>query len=272
MRFSRASRHKIEDVIVRQASNLTLFEEVALAVPVERRAGTLLLLGGSDRRSLALRDAQSASRLDRLPSHWSHCAVIASWPGEAADAVGLEASFDPENPLEQVPERNAVTPFRLERYFDAVRYPNLCVASFTFDDEGTSPLPVPEGHIAHRAALREALREPNQDRLRFPIWDQFGVWSKYFYSPEAGNPLYQGHSVPSVTYCAYVFAAAGIDLAAAANCPHAAPEHIWASLLRWTHGMRASVQLWRSVLQPDLSHEMALSSGFDTVIPDLASP
>src|SRR5687767_11784622 len=82
-----------------------------------KRTGSLLLVGGSSPHDLAVRHAQSVLRWDRLPSYWSHAAIILDWPESASpqQVLGVEVALNPEVAGEQVPERNGATLFRLSR-------------------------------------------------------------------------------------------------------------------------------------------------------------
>ena len=267
MRLYHARGNVTEADTDRSSTHKAFFQSVADAVPAASRCGTLLLLGGADRASVRLRAAQAVVRFDQCPSYFSHVAVLASWDDRLEDALGLEATWEPEDPALFASERNGVTPFRLKRYLDAKRWPNVAVASFAFDDDAGAPVP---GVAPRREAIRDALREPNRDRLRYPIWDQHRVWAPYRFGPAPANPLLQGHAMPAATFATYVFNHAGVDLVPVADAPNACPEHVWASLLHAPPVRGVTVRVWKRLLQPDLLYPRALPMSFEDDIPALA--
>lgn len=191
-------------------------------------AFALLLVGGSDRRSLAIRQSQAVLRFDRRPSKWSHAALLTRWPKDLDEPAGFEVSFEPSDPLEQVPERNGVTSFALSKYRDEKRYPNLCLATWTPN------LPTAVDREAAVKRMLEACAHPNADVVRYPLWDSLARWSGYTYSPETlRNPLLDGVPLPSAALCEYVFASANIDLTPSATRNDIAPEHLWTTAARF---------------------------------------
>jgi hypothetical protein len=268
MRLYHAKRTAIASSADRSVTHRAFLQSIADAVPPTSRCGLLLLLGGADRASVRLRAAQSVVRFDQRPSYFSHVALIASWGDRLDDALGLEATWNPEDPARFAPERNGITAFRLKRYLDARCWPNLAVASLRFDDD--APDNATPGVTPRREALREALRNPNNDRLRYPIWDQLRAWAPYRFGPALTNPLLQGQAMPAATFATYVYGHAGIDLVPVADTPNACPEHIWASLLHAPPAEGVEVQVWRRILQRDLLYPDALPMTFDEEIPALA--
>jgi hypothetical protein len=202
------------------------------AIPVE--APVLLLVGGRDWRSLAIRSAQAFMRMDQQPSFWSHAAVILERNlGKPEASLGTEASFVPEDPDLHVPERNGVTPFHLKRYCDLDAYPELAVIAFR--------QPTRKGQVewSPEAGVSAAL-SPNRERVRFPLWDHLGAWGRFLHDPMgAPNPLSQNIPLPSASYCAYVFEAAGLHLTPNATAPQTCPELFWATALFWAEGLSA---------------------------------
>ncbi|HSN99868.1 MAG TPA: hypothetical protein VLS89_16340, partial [Candidatus Nanopelagicales bacterium] len=182
IRFSSSPRFEVTRIVDdRSPTNAAFAARVADETTAAERRGALLLVGATDPRALAVRRAQCHLRLDRRPSYWSHAALLVSWEQAGPEsAIGVEVSLDPEDMARQVPERNGVTAFRLARYLDAARYPNLCVATVDFPK---SP------DIKDR--ICEAALRPNVERARYPFWDQLAAWARHAYAPSTTpNPLF----------------------------------------------------------------------------------
>jgi|CXWL01.1.fsa_nt_gi hypothetical protein len=243
MRYSSTTRLAITKI---KGSNRELLQRVARDTEVSTRTGGIVLVGGIDSRSLAIRQAQACMRLDQLPSAWSHAALVLDWSGSLDTAIGAEVSLDPEEPAAQVPERNGVTLVHLTRFLDAARYPNLAVITVTH--------PNVDKDAALRDRLRAAALDPNRERLRYPFMDWLGEWAKYSYTPtRTPNPLTQGVPVPGASFCEYVYEAAGLDVTPGATAPNACPELIWATALYWHNrlGVEAiRVNVWSTVRHP----------------------
>jgi hypothetical protein len=243
MRISTSKPFAFETPSATKNSNKPFFDTVSAALKGQPPQAMVLLVGGSDWRSLGLRHAQATLRFDRRPSAWSHAALILDWDGDnVARSSGVEASLDPEQPQLHVPERDGVTAFSLRRYFDALHYPNVCLAAFT-------PPAGPEGESG-LARISEAARNPQRDGIRFPVWDAFGAWHHYLYQPyKCRNPLLDGLGVPSALLCEAALEAAGVPAAPGATEIQIAPEHLWATFKHWHDQLGESIQLrgWRLV-------------------------
>lgn len=257
MRFSTLERlDPDKSAEATQGTNAALFEAVEADTQPTERNLSLLLVGGHDHRSAVLRESQALVRFDQRPSYWSHVAVIARWDASWREAVGLEVSLDPEDFQAQVPERNGVTLFGLRRYEDAARYPNVCVATFT------PRAGVVQGFATEQKALEVALRQPNYDRDRYPLWKLLGAWHAHVHQPERSQPLVDGVPMPSAAFAQSVFAAGGVDLFAAATSPNACPEHIWATLLYWSSQLDVQVKLWQSIRARQVTRPDPLDGDF----------
>jgi len=224
MRYSDAKRFEITKVR-KEATAEELFSTIAKAIPAEDRRGGILLVGGEGPRDLAVRHAQADLRLDKLPSYWSHAALILDWKdGAKLDAVvGVEVSLDPIEPDKQVPERNGVTFLRLARYANRARYPNLAFGAICNPKDKEL-----------KNKIQQAAMDPNRDRLRYRFWEWLGVWASYTYAPAAtANPITTGVPLPGAALCEYAYEAAGLDLTPGATAPNACPELLWTTLLYW---------------------------------------
>lgn len=234
MRFSPAKRLDYLDCKT-AATNEQFFARVAEEVPTAERRCGLLLLGGSDFRSLAVRRAQSGIRFDQRVSYWSHAALMLEWTGDAAKARGLEVSYRPESGSEQVPERNGVTWFTLSKYLDTAEWPNVAFVSL---GQASSASSASKGKGRAVSKLRDAIEaraiEPNLDRQRYSFLDWLGVWARYATSAErVPNPLFEGVPEPSAAFCEYAFEGAGLDLTPGATGPNGCPELLWSTSLYW---------------------------------------
>jgi hypothetical protein len=199
------------------ASNQQFFKAVTQQIGEGELAGAILLVGGIDERSLAVRRAQAVLRYDRLVSYWSHAALLIS------STRGLEVALTPESEFLQRPGRNGVTVFAVDRYFDGTRYPNLGVFCFEFPADSQT-----------RRTIVEAALDPNRERMRYPFWDQLASWARYAYSPDlTPNPLAEGVALPGAAFCEYAYGAANVDLTPGATGNHACPELLWATMKRW---------------------------------------
>jgi hypothetical protein len=224
MRYSRAKRFQVTQ-LKKDATAEELFSTIAKATSAEDRRGGVLLVGGVSPRDLSVRQAQADLRLDRLPSYWSHAALVLDWrDGAKPDAVlGAEVTLDPAEPERQVPERNGVTLFRLARYAKGDRYPNLAFGTICNPKDKEL-----------KNKIQQAALDPNRDRLRYRLWDWLGAWASYTYAPAAtANPIATNVPLPGAAFCEYAYEAAGLDLTPGATAPNACPELLWTTLLYW---------------------------------------
>ncbi|HKU36787.1 MAG TPA: hypothetical protein VJR89_01535 [Polyangiales bacterium] len=207
-------------------------------IKADSLAGSLLLVGGRDYRSLNVRNAQTGLRYDRRSSYWSHAAVLTKWNAEnPARSTGLEVALDPSDPIAQVPERNGVTAFQLRKYLDERLYPNLALIHIALKDmpgEENGKRIVAHSAGARREAAVTAARNPCSQRETFRLWESLGTWLRYASAPELGpNPLQDNVPHPGASFCEYVYASAEVDLVPGASTSHTCPELIWASVRHW---------------------------------------
>jgi hypothetical protein len=234
MRYSSNKTAKFKQPIGPKRSNEAFFRAAWPELTADAPACALLLVGGNDFRGVALRQAQAVLRFDRRPSYFSHAAILleldAKDPGRSR---GVEVSLEPEEPDQHVPERNGVTPFRLARYFDAARYPNLGLCGLALGAEAG-------------AALRSTALRPLRDLTRYPLWERLGSWARYVYARErAPNPLLEGQGIPSALWCEAVLEAADVPLTLSATDNNVCPELLWATLKHF---------------QPELAHCVRIRS------------
>jgi hypothetical protein len=228
------------------------------------RRGGVLFIGSCEPAAMATRIAQAVQRHDRSPGRWSHVALVLDWPAGARpdEVTGLECSLDPFDAKLAVPERNGVTPFRLSRYRDSRRYPNLAF--------GTLCSPKPAGEkgkrdkkgkdgagesefTARKDQLRKLALRPADDRSRYPLWEWLGVWQAFTHGV-GENPLSRNIGHPGASFCESVYRSLGIDLTPGALSPSASPEVLWSTLLYWHDQLapdRGEVRVWTSLVDPD---------------------
>jgi hypothetical protein len=216
--------------------------EIGKTTSPEERAGSILLVGGSDFRSIAIRRAQAALRFDMRASYWSHAAILTEWPSDdPAQIKGIEATLDPASGERHEPGRNGVTAFTLARYLDEAAYPNLCVA-VPVSASGTS--------TDWRAELLRAVANPNAGRPQYAFYAWLAEWLRYTMLPTTTpNPILGQVPLPGAALVDFAFASARINLLASATTPNAAPEHLWSTLTHWTDALasRVSLKIYRRV-------------------------
>ncbi|MEY4581832.1 MAG: hypothetical protein RL701_6535 [Pseudomonadota bacterium] len=236
-----------------QLSNREFFAEIAKTCPAEQGAGAVLLIGANDERSQYIRRAQAPLRYDRRSSYFSHAALIARWvPEDPGRSVGVEVTLDPQDSALQVPERNGATPFRLDRYFDAKRYPNVALVALQLQaapDLDQSGNKTERSSAERKRALVKAACTPNLQRDVYPLWDGLATWSKYTYSVERSpNPLLESVPLPAAAFCEYAYATIGIDITPGAATNHTCPELLWATFVRWQESLEAQVASYETHL------------------------
>lgn len=283
MRYSPFKATENQNAEASSASNRAFFEAVAHEAGFAALHGAVLLVGARDPRALALRRAQAALRFDQRPSYWSHAALIVRWDEDPARTKGVEVTLDPRRAHEQVPERNGVTTFSLQRYLDERRYPNVGLLVIGFEDAKPEPdaeLTDPERTVLtsaertlptpaeRRAAAISAALSPLRGRDRYPLWDLLGAWARYSYLPfTTPNPLLEGMPMPSAALCEYAYEAAGLDLTPGAAGHNNCPEMLYATAKHWAAGlspMQAEVRRFtlvrhrHAIAQRELPPELGL--------------
>jgi hypothetical protein len=237
VRYSRDAKKKPKSPVSNRKTNQEFFAKVWQSADLPAVDVALLLVGGNDQRSLALRRAQSALRFDRRPSLWSHAAVVFDLNAkDPARSRGVEVSLDPVDPMLQVPERNGVTEFALGRYFDTDRYPNVAFVTAAFVADG-------QAVAGSRKKIIQKLREPSSDPLRYPLWNALGEWARYSYVHELlRNPLLEGVIMPSAALCEFAFEAMSVDLTPGASANNTCPELIWSTVTHWQSSLEDVVK------------------------------
>ena len=184
----------------------------------------LILLGGRDALAVRLRVAQSHLRSDMTPSHWSH-ALLRTTDGDCHHVpVGTElgTAFPPAT--------NGVQPVDMTAFADPVRYPNVAVVRVPYPAaRGKAPADEP-------TTVESAVKSFTRHRGQLDAVELLWLWQGFVWGVgKSGNPLLQGHGIPSAVFVEQVLMAVGLDitpgLASSASCP----EAIWQSV-RWWYG------------------------------------
>jgi hypothetical protein len=175
----------------------------------------VVLLGGTSIVDFRMRVAQSELRQDLLPSFWSTCGLLID--GEVLMTARVDAI---SNSSARV-ERNGLEAVKLDadsRYGDSNFYPNIAVLQFTDD----------------HAAIRNHVARIGQERNIVDLLAQIVAWLGYCWAVgDRGNPLMQGHGIPSATLLERAHGLADIDLSPGLPSASSCPEAIWQAARWW---------------------------------------
>ena len=175
----------------------------------------VLLLGGTSIVDFRMRVAQSELRQDLLPSFWSTCGLLID--GEMMMTARVDAISDSSARV----ERNGLEAVALDAdspYGDPTCYPNIAILQFTDD----------------HAAIKEHVARIGQERNIVDLLAQVVAWLGYCWAVGgSGNPLMQGHGIPSATLLERAHGLAGIDLSPGLPSASSCPEAIWQAARWW---------------------------------------
>jgi hypothetical protein len=174
----------------------------------------VLLLGGTSIVDFRMRVAQSELRQDLLPSFWSTCGLLID--GKVLMTARVDAITDSSARV----ERNGLEAVTLaeSRYSDPTFYPNIAILQFTAD----------------HAAIRNHVARIGQERNIVDLLAQVVAWLGYCWAVGgSGNPLMQGHGIPSATLLERAHGLAGIDLSPGLPSASSCPEAIWQAARWW---------------------------------------
>jgi hypothetical protein len=175
----------------------------------------VVLLGGTSIVDFRMRVAQSELRQDLLPSFWSTCGLLID--GEVLMTARVDAISDCSARV----ERNGLEAVKLDadsRYGDSNFYPNIAVLQFTDD------------HVA----IRNHVARIGQERNIVDLLAQIVAWLGYCWAVgDRGNPLMQGHGIPSATLLERAHGLADIDLSPGLPSASSCPEAIWQAARWW---------------------------------------
>ena len=188
--------------------------------PAAGEGVSLLLLGGTDPYAFRLRVAQSHVRHDMSPSRWSHIGIL--WPVRKNPAATklYEISLQPPRGFGFPASTNGVQEQGdVGNYTDRQRFPNLAV------------LRIP----AKWSDVRKAVEEFKKQRAVLDTKELILHWLAFAWGVgRTGNPLLDGHGIPSAAMVETVVGAAGYDLTPGLESGASCPEAIWQAA-RWWH-------------------------------------
>lgn len=173
----------------------------------------VFLVGGNSLAHFRIRVAQSHLRSDLLPSFWSLAGILED--AETFVSVPLELRGD----ASEVPRTNGVQVCRLDDYDDPEHFPNIAVIRFT----------------QHPQSIRERVAQVTAQRSVIDLPTLMLPWLGFIWSAgRAGNPLLEGHGLPSAAFVETVYGLAGIELTPGLSSTASCPEAIWAAG-KWWH-------------------------------------
>lgn len=175
----------------------------------------VLLLGGTSIVDFRMRVAQSELRQDLLPSFWSTCGLLID--GSVLMTARVDAITDSSARV----ERNGLEAVAMNaesRYCNPMLYPNIAILQFTSD----------------HTAIKEHVARIGQERNIVDLLAQVVAWLGYCWAVgDSGNPLMQGHGIPSATLLERAHGLAGIDLSPGLPSASSCPEAIWQAARWW---------------------------------------
>lgn len=196
-----------------------------------------LLLGGRGPYAFRLRIAQSHMRHDLTPSHWSHAALLApeadDLPEDLAGLPLVEISLEPRGGFGFPPPDNALQMGRLGEYRDRRLYPNIALLRLPVPRAAWQK--APEGDAEGRTGQRAVLDRYREQRSVLDATQLVLEWLGYLWGVgRAGNPLLDGHGIPSAAMIEIVLAASGYDITPGLESRASCPEAIWQAA-KWWH-------------------------------------
>ncbi len=207
-------------------NNLQWLQRARDALKPAPHETALLLLGGDDRLSRRLRQAQARLRHDLAPSWWSHVACLSGTETLSAGSGLVEISLDPPAGFGFPAQHNGIQQGRLGHYrrrtvsadADQNSYPNIAL------------LLVP----VSGAAVQVALEQLRQQRLQQDFPALVLRWLGWAWGTGTQeNPLLEGIGMPSAVLLEAAFAATGYDLTPGLDSRRCCPEAIWQALRWW---------------------------------------
>ena len=181
---------------------------------------SLLLLGGTDSYAFRMRVAQSHVRHDMSPSRWSHIGILGPLRKNPAATKVHEISLQPRRGFGFPAATNGVQDqARVRDYDDPEAFPNVAV------------LRIP----AAWKDVSKALEQFKKQRAVLDAKELILHWLAFTWGVgRSGNPLLDGHGIPSAAMVETVVGAAGYDLTPGLESGASCPEAIWQAA-RWWH-------------------------------------
>jgi len=153
--------------------------------------GSVVLFGGCTLEHFRIRVAQSHLRTDLLPSDWSLAGVV------AADEAGFWSVPLGQGEVSVVPGSGGVRYCPLREYDDPLLFPNVAV--LRFQEDMAALLDVIDEFIRKKAV-----------RTLVDVPDLIVRWLAFVWGVgQVGNPLFDGHGLPSAVWLQAVAALVG---------------------------------------------------------------
>lgn len=189
-------------------------------------ASFVVLLGGISVYDFRLRVAQSHLRSDLTPSHWSHAAMISTSNGRMnARTQILEVSLEPYEGFQIPSMHNGLQIAPLRRYANPIEYPNIAVIR----------VPVASSEWRdNQGAQKSILAQFADQRVVLDVTTLMLEWLAFVWcAGDAGNPLLDGHGVPSAAVIESLLAATGYDMSPGLDTSASSPEAFWQTAKWW---------------------------------------
>lgn len=204
---------------------------------VTRDPSYVLLVGGCDRDAFRLRLAQAHLRNDLWPSHWSHAALLGPVARTFGETRLYEIPLQPLDGFDPTLENNGLEPgSTLQRYADHVRFPNVCLLQInTAVSSWHEP---PESGERPSAIEMFARQRGVVDGPELVL-----IWLAFLWGVgRTGNPLFDGHGIPSAVMIDAVLSSAGFDLSPGIDSRLSSPESFWQTA-QWWHTYYTALQV-----------------------------
>ncbi|MEU4287339.1 hypothetical protein AB0E63_03885 [Kribbella sp. NPDC026596] len=195
------------------------------------KATWLLLLGGTSIYDFRLRVAQSHLRHDMTPSHWSHAALISTVQTRIGDSRLLETSLDPQEGFQMPSMYNGVQGATLDRYGDPEQFPNIALIRVPVE---------PDKWLGDVENQKSILGQFAEQRVVVDVPSLILEWLGFVWGAgAAGNPILNGHGIPSAAVIESLIGAAGYDLCPGLDSAASSPEAFWQTAKWWQASVEA---------------------------------
>lgn len=216
----------------------------------------VVLLGG--RRSVydfRLQVAQSHIRGDLTPSHWSHVAMLSTRTTNLGSRSRvLEVSLEPYEGFQVPSMHNGLQAAPLSRYASADIYSNIALIRVPVRRTEWQDNHDNQKSILAQFADQRSVLDVTSLMLE---WLAF-VWG----SGDAGNPLLNGHGVPSAAVIESLLGAAGYDVSPGLETAASSPEAFWQTA-KWWHTYYEAMGLEQMVTRYVIADETAAAEAAD---------
>jgi hypothetical protein len=192
----------------------------------DKPSSFVVLIGGTSVYDFRLRVAQSHLRSDLTPSHWSHVAMVSSANGKIGTrAQILEVSLEPYEGFQVPSLHNGLQIAPLRRYASPDEYPNIAVIRVPVDSREWRD---------DRGDQKSILTQFADQRVVLDVTVLMLEWLAFAWcAGDAGNPLLDGHGIPSAAVIESLVGATGYDLSPGLDTSAASPEAFWQTAKWW---------------------------------------